>query len=316
MPSNIITNLSAGVGAGASATVRPAVGIEWVINDFGSQHAFVSNVPDLQVSLTDGVLTSICLLDPTTDPGKRTRQYKFYVTRDVYMLVTNTGAAGCNVGYFGEIVQSGLTQSDIITIGALAYGTVQPPVNQSWVITEWGTSAFTGAGDINPACEVGLTDGTLVASRIVLPTMVRGQDKQPEIYINNDVYLNIYSTPGVDFAYTGRRVPPTVISSVTDVVGSGTLDITPPVGDEWVITELGGETWNGGGAPNDYPDFNVSLMVGANLSDILEPGSVATSVRWNTEMRLKIDNTHFLRATEISTANNEFCVSGYLQRSY
>jgi hypothetical protein len=313
--SNLITGISAGVGAAASATLRPAVGIEWLVTDFASQHAFVADVPDLQVSLTDGALTAICVIDPTTDPGKRSRQYKLYVTNDIYMLVTNTGAAGCNVGYFGEIIQPGLTRSDIITIGATAYGIVQPPVNESWVITEWGTSTWS-AGEINPDCEIGLTDGVLILSRMFQSTMVRGQDKQPAIYINNDAYLNVYSTPGVDFAYTGRRVTPTVISSVTDVVGSATLDITPPVGSEWVITEIGAETWAGAGAPANYPDILVSLMVGANLSDILEAGSVDTAVRWNTECILKIDNTHFLRITEISAGNNEVCVSGFVQREY
>lgn len=314
MPSNLITNISLAVGAGGNVDIQPAAGTEWLVEDFVSSAAFVSNVPDLQVSLYDGASACISLLDPTTDPGKRNRQYKFYLTNAVYMRITNTGGAGTNVGYFGEIVRAGLTRSAVATIGAAAGIEIQPPVNETWVITEWGADTWT-AGEINPDVEIGLTDGTLVASRIIQSTMVRGQDKQPEIYINNDVYLYVYSGTGCEFAYCGRRVPPTCISSIQDVAGSANLDIQPPVDQQWVITEIGAETWAGGGAPDNYPDIRVGLRTTGD-SNLLQAGSVGTTIRWNSEMRLKIDNVHFLRIEEISTANNEVCVSGYLDRSF
>ena len=317
MPSNLITNISAAVGAGASIDVRPPVGQEWLVTDFFSDALFVTDVPDLQVSLYDGASACISLRDPTLDPGKRTRQYQFYLTRDNYLRITNTAGVGANVGFTGERVRAGLTVADKVTIGAGAAVDIQPPVGQTWKLTEFGAVAWTvPASDINPNVEIGLTDGTLIASRIVLPTMVRGQDKQPEIYINNTVYLHVFSTPGTDFAYCGRRVPETCISSVVDVVGSATLDIRPTAGQEWVITEIAAETWNGAGAPNDYPDIQVSLIVGADLSNIMEPGSVATSLRWNSDCRIKIDHDHWIRITEISGGNNEVGVSGYIQREY
>lgn len=316
MPSNLITNVSLAVGAGGNVDVRPPVNQEWVINDFASSAAFVANVPDVQVSFYDGAATCISLLDPTTDPGKRGRQYKFYLTRDLYMRITNTGGAGTNVGYYGEIVRAGLTRSGVVAIGAAAGVEIQPPVNETWVITEVGADGWTaGPADINPDIQLGLTDGVLVASRITLETMVRGQDKPLEIYIDNDVYLYVYSTNGCNFAYCGRRVPPTCISSVQDVAGSANLDIQPPVDQQWVITEIGAETWAGGGAPDNYPDIRVGLRAVGD-SNVLHAGSVGTTVRWNTEMKLKIDNEHFLRIEEISTANNEVCVSGYLERSF
>lgn len=316
MPSNLITNVSLAVGAGGNVDVRPAVGQEWLVNDFASSAAFVTNVPDVQVSLYDGATACISLLDPTTNPGKRGRQYKFYLTRNLYMRITNTGGAGTNVGYFGELVTPGLTRSAIVAIGAATGVEIQPPVGETWVITEIGSDTWTaGPADINPDVQLGITDGTLVASRITLETMVRGQDKQLEIYIDNDVYLYAYSGTGCNFAYCGRRVPPTCISSVQDVAGSGNLDIQPPADQQWVITEFAAETWGGGGAPNDYPDIAVALRTTGN-SNVMEAGSVATSLRWNSEMKLKIDNGHFLRIAETSTANNEVGVSGYLERSF
>lgn len=314
MGSNIITGISAAVGAAASITVRPPVGEAWILNDFSSDAAFVAAVPDLQVSLTDGATAAIILMDPTTNPGKRTRQTKLYVTNAIYASIKNTAGGNANIGWFGEKVNVNNVRCGEITIGATSYGTIRPPVGETWMITEWGTTPFTVAGDINPAVEVGLTNGTLVASRFILPTMVRAQDKQPNIIINRDVYLNLYSTPGVEFYYSAIRIPNTCISSVQDVVGSANLDIIPPAGDEYVITDVGAETWAGGGAPDDYPDMNVFLRTTVN-SELLAAGAGA-STRWNTDSILKIDTTHFLRIVETSTANNEVCVSGYLQRSY
>jgi hypothetical protein len=314
MGSNIITGISAAVGAGASITVRPPVGEAWVLYDFSSDVAFVAAVPDMQISLTNGATAAIILMDPTTDAGKRTRQTKLYVTNAIYASIKNTGGGNANLGWFGEKVNPNNVRCGTITIGATSFGVIRPPVGETWIITEWGTTPFTVAGDINPAVEVGLTDGVLVASRFILPTNIRAQNKQPNIVINRNVYLNLYSTPGVEFYYSAIRIPNTAISSVTDVVGSANLDIIPPAGDEWVITDVGAETWAGGGAPNDYPDINVFLRTTAN-SELLVSGAGA-SARWNSDSILKIDTAHFLRIVEVSAGNNEVCVSGYLQRSY
>jgi hypothetical protein len=308
--------MQAAVGAGATVTVRPPVGEEWLITDFSNNAAFVGGVPDVEVSLTDGVNTSICLIDPTTDNGKRGRQYKFYITHDLYMLITNTGGAGSNIGWVGEKVAPNLTRSGIITIAALSNAIIQPPVGETWVITEWGADTWTaGPADINPDCWVGLSDGVSLLSFITDPTMIRGQDKCMEVYIDNAVGLNVYSTPGCNFAYSARRVPNNCISYVTDVAGLATLDVRPTVGEEWYLSEFSGEIWAGGGAPNNYPDLLISLRVGANLSDIFEPPALA-SINWDVACILLADYDHYIRITNNNAANNQVGVSGFLKRSY
>jgi len=314
MGANIMSNIAPAVVAAASTNIRPPVGEAWLVSDFSSDVAFVAGVPDLEVRMTDGATMGIFLRDPTTDPGKRTRQYKLYLTNALYATITNTGGGNANLGFIAERVNINNVRSGEMTIGATSYGIVQPPVGETWEITEWGTNPFTVAGDFNPACEVGLTDGVLILSRITLPTQARAQNKQPRIIINNDVYLNVYSTPGCEFYYSAIRIPETSISSVTDVVGSANLDILPPIGDEWVITEIGAETWAGAGAPADLPDVIASLRTTVN-SEFMENGALL-SVRWNTDAIFKIDRTRYLRITENSAGNNEVCISGYLQRSY
>jgi len=325
MPSNLKTNILVVAVGGNSIDVVPPAGQEWLVTDFFSDALFITDVPDIQVSLYDGASVCISLMDPFTDPGKRTRQYQFYITNTIYLRLKNTAGAGANLGFIGERVKAGLTVSAVVTVGAGAGGAVDiiPPPGQTLKITEWGAVAWTvlPAVDINPNVEIGLTDGTFVDSRIVLPLDVRGQDKQPEIYISDMVYLHVFSTPGTDFAYCGRRVPETCISSIVDIDGAGITpyyDVRPPPGDEWVVTEIGAEgaVWAGAGAPADYPDVLVQLMVAANLSTIMEAGSVATSLRWNSDCRLKIDHDHWVRITDVSGGFNEVCVSGYKQRGY
>lgn len=316
MPSNLITNISAAVGAGASIDIIPPAGQEYLVTDFFSQHAFVANAPDLQVGIYDGANNCISLIDPTTDPGKRTRQYQFYITHDNYLRLTNTGAAGANLGFTGERVRSGLTRTDIVAIGAGLGVEIIPAAGETLLVTEIGVTTWTaGPADINPDVSVGLTDGTLINSIILDPTMVRGQDKQLQIYINMPIHLYVIDTSGGgnNFAYSARRVPVACRSAVLDVVGSATWDIRPAAGEEVVVTELAAETW-AGAAPNGYPDIIVSLMVGANLSDITKAG--AASLRWNSDCILKIDHDHWIRVTENSAANNEVGYSAYLQRGY
>lgn len=316
----VISAMSAAVGAGGTVDVQPAAGVGWLINHVANDVAFVGNVPDLQLAIRDGVVAdAIVTIDPTTDPGNRTRPRELYITNTNWLRITNTGGAGANVAYSGEEVRADTIITDLVAVGAGASTDIQPPAGQTWLITEYGYSVLTLGGDINPDCIVGITDGTLVNSMLIQQTMVRGHDKPQRILIDNTLYLRVTDGTGAAggiFGYSGIRVPETSIGSLTDVVGSATLDIQPPATQEWEILDIGAETWGGAGAPNDYPDIMVSLMVGANLSELLEAGSVATSLLWNQEMRILLTNATFLRITEVSTGNNEVCVLGRLLRQF
>lgn len=317
-----ISNMAAGVGAGGNVDVQPAAGHAYKIIDVGNNAAFVANVPDVQVGIRDAVLAdAILLLDPTTDPGRRVNQLEVYITNGNYLRITNTGGAGSNISYFGEEVNVNNVRADLVAVGAGVFSDIQPPDGEVWKITAWGYSVFTaGPADINPDCIVGQTDGTLVASVIIDQTMVRGQDKKAQWIIDHNNYLRVTDgTAGAGgvFGYSGIRIPQTCISDVQDAIAGGNIDIRPAINTEWVITEIGAELWAGAGAPNNYPEIQVSMIVGANLSEILEGGGVSTPLRWNSEMNLSIDYTHYLRVTNLNGgAANEVAWMGYLRRSY
>jgi len=315
----LVSGMSVGVGAGASIDIQPPAGQEWLIHDLGNSLAFVGNVADISISLRDGVHNDAMLVnDPAIDASRRYRMYLFYITNACYLRVTNTGGAGANISWFGERVRSGLTVSQINTIAAGGNIFIQPLAGQTWEIYYFAADVWTGAGDRNPDVSIGITDGTLIASNIILPTLNTGQDKILHWIIDANTYLRVTDTSGggLDFGFSGQRVQLTSIGGVQDVAGGGTLDIQPPSGQEWVITELSSEQWIAPVAPNTKPDLTVSLRVGANLSTFLEAGSISNCAVWGREWKLALDNTNFLRISNVNVGNNEVGWLGYLKRSY
>lgn len=318
MPSMLITNINAGIAGAAVTNIQPPAGQAWVIYEVGSEEAFVGAQPDLAYAIADGVLTeAIIVIDPTTEAQKGTRAKEIYVTNANYLAITNTAAGAANVGWTGERVDPNLVITDMVTCptGGAGLVDVQPPAGEVWRITEIGSELYNGGAN-HPEVIIGITDGALVASVICREADQRGWFKALDWIIDNNVYLRFTNNAAadVDIAYCGVLIPQASIGSIQDVVGSATLDIQPPAGQEWVITEIAAETW-AGVAPNGYPDIDVSLYDGAVLSEVLEAGA-GVSLGWNRRLLLHIDNATYLRITEVSTGNNEVGILGYLKRSF
>ena len=314
MPSMLVSDMSAAVAGGGGGTIDiiPPAGQAYKIVDFGSDVALVTGVPDLSVALRDAILAdAIVLEDPTTDPGKRVNQQELYIT-PANLRVTNEAAGAANLSYYGERVDPNIVITDLVEIGAGATVHVRPPAGETWKITGLGASAWS-AVDINPDVTVGITDGTLEASIILRAVDIKAQDKVLNWYIDNTTYLCVTDTDGggLVFGFSGIRVAETSIGDVQDIAGAAVLDIQPPATQQWTITEIAAQQFVGG-AGAGYPDMSVSMVVGANLSEILD----VTSIAYNYEMELKIDNTHFLRITDISGINNEVGWLGILDREY
>lgn len=317
MPSMLIGNISAAVAGAAVQNVQPPAGEAWVIYEVGSDTPFVGNQPDLSYGIVDGVLTLADIVqDPTDAPDKGTRPKEIYITNGNYLEITNTAAGNANVGWTGERVDPNKVITDMVTCptAGLGYVDIQPPVGQTWRITEFGAELYDAATD-HPEVSVGITDGALAASIILQEDCDRAQNKALDWIIDNTIYLRVTNSAAadVDVCYSGILIPEASIGSVQDVVGSAVLDIQPPAGQEWVITEIAVQTWTGVPGAADVGDISVSLYDGAVLSELLEP---LASLAWNRKLHIHIDNANYLRITEISTANNEVGILGYLKRSF
>lgn len=316
MPSMLISNISIAIAGAATLDLQPPAGQAWVLREFSSDVAFVGNQPDLAYGIADGVLTLCDIVqDPTTAPQKGGRPKEIYITNANYLTITNTGAQAF-IGYTGERVDPNIVITDMVTspTGAPTYIDVQPPAGETWRITEVGTDTYAGATD-HPEIGFEITDGTLAAD-ILLELCDRGQEKALDWIIDNTIYLRLQNSAAaadVDVAFCGVRIPEASIGSIQTVIGSATLDIQPPAGQEWVVTEIGASVWTGVPGAADVPSIIVSLYDATNLSDILEP---LASLAWNRKLAIHIDNATYLRITETSTGANVVGLLGYLRRTY
>lgn len=316
----VISGMEAALGGGGTFDIQPPAGEAYKITRVESDVAKIGVVSDLSLAIRDATLADAQITDdPSTDPGNRTRPYEIYITNENYLRVTNDAAGNANIAWSGEQVNANNVITDLVEVGAAGDTDIQPPEGETWMVTEFAYSVRTVAGDLNPDVIVRITDGTLVASMIIQETNIRGHDKQQRWLIDNDTYLRVSDGTvggGGIFGYCGIRVPMVSIGSIQDVVGSATLDIQPPATEEWEIFEIAAETWAGGGVPNNNPNITVHLMVGANLAEVMEAGSVIVSPGWGEELKLLLSNDTFLRITEVSTGNNEVGILGRLLREF
>jgi hypothetical protein len=311
---NLISVNQAAVGAGASWTVRPPVGEAWEINIVGSDQAFVTGVPDVEIHYTDGAKDAIMVLDPTTDPGKR-RLYKFIITRDVYLSIKNTAAGAAVLSVSGKKVNPFNARAGIVTLGAGGTYDLDPGTTAIRVFEMGGSVWTVGPADVNPNLTITATDGTLVASKLFDPTMTCGQDKALDIPISHDCRLLITDTGGggCDFAWCGMVSEFEVISDVQDIGAGANLDFRPTDGYEVTITLVGGETWTALGAPADVPNMSTSNYNGTNASQFLKAGP---SFLWDSLLDIKINNTNRLRLNNSAGGNSELSFFGYVTRKY
>lgn len=318
--SNTITAISVNVGAGASVDFQPAAGQAWEINIVSSNNVFVGNVPDVQVLMKKGVATAIMLRDPTVDPGNRGRMHKWLVTNTVFLSVTNTGGAGAEIGIIGKKTNPFNVLSDVLPIGAGATIHVDPGSNNDMMVYEMGNSVFTaGPADINPNVLVVYDNLTLATAVIWDPANIFGHDKQQMIPVSHALQLNVTDSGGAgcNFAFSAEKLSLGKVKFTYQTVAPGAdMDVIPPAGEEWLMSVIASSILAGGGAPNDYPDVNAMILIGANESHILEAGSVATSLLWNALFSIAIDNANRLRAHNANVGGQDVCIAGILSREY
>lgn len=320
MPSMLVSNVSVQVLAAANLDLQPPAGQGWVLREFSSDVPFVGDQADLAVGIIDApvvhTLANI-IQDPTDRADKGLRPKEIYITNGNHVQFTNTGA-NAYIGYTGERVDPNMIITDIVTCptGGLGYVDIQPPAGETWRITEFGAELY-DAGTDNPEVTVAITNGTIFDAVILQELCDRAQVKALDWIIDNNIYLRVTNTAAaadVDVAFCGVLFPFASIGSIQEVAGSATLDIQPPAGQQWLVTEIGAEEWTGVPGAADVPNITVSLYDGTNLSDILEFG--APSLAWNRKLNIQIDNDTYLRITEVSTNVNEVGILGYLERSY
>lgn len=186
-------------------------------------------------------------------------------------------------------------------VGGGATTDIQPAAGMGYCVTEI-TSDQAQVGGV-PDISAALRDGVLTDAIMILDptTEVQKAGRAKRLYISNTNYLRVTNT-AVGAAVIGRigfQVRADIIrSDIQTAPNGGTVDIQPPVGEVWWVTEIGAETMN---ATNEL-DATVSLIDGVTNTAIMRNG--ARDIGWDS-CNWYIDNNIYLRLAPIGAADND-----------
>lgn len=317
MPTMQISGLEAAVGGAATFDIQPAAGSAYCITDFFSDQAFVGDVPDVQVSLRDGVhADAIVILDPTTAVQKQYRPKELYINNTTYLRVTNTAAGAAVIGWSGHYVSPDIVMTQIVTAPNGATVDVQPTAAQgTWRVTEIGCEVMNASNW--PDITALLIDGTVNTAMAADGARNLLWPKLLNWYIDNALYLRFAPIAGADrdVGISAIRVPKVVFGAAFAIGAGATVAIQPAVGQDAVVTGMAGSVW-AGVAPAGSPDATVELTDGATPSMVCEPGSTSDSLIHNRAYAIEINNAMYLQVTDTAGGGANFAYCGYYTRQF
>jgi len=204
---------------------------------------------------------------------------------------------------------------------------IQPPVGEDWEVTDLGSSAIVGAATAGvPNIVAGIfnatigVNGSMRFSSLATPH-VRGWANPGKWYINNANYLQIINPEiaALNLTATVRRAriyPPTEISNVISgtetLIATGVSTIRPPVGEDWVITDIGSSRWVGA-QPNGLPNVEVRLTNGISPALVM---SGANARGWFKPLEMYLNRNTWLTLTNPAGAGATVSWSGHKIKKY
>ena len=165
----------------------------------------------------------------------------------------------------------------IAAIGGAGTTDVTPAAGAAYCITE----VFSNQAQANgvPDISLDLRDGVLTDAVILIDQATELQkDRRKEIYITNVTYLRITNTAAgaAVIGWMGHQVRADNVRTYIVTAPNGAfVDVQPPLGEVWKVTEIGAETMN---ATNEL-DAVVSLIDGVTNTAIMRDG--ALDIGWD-----------------------------------
>ena len=214
-----------------------------------------------------------------------------------------------------------MTRSDVQLVGAGGNLDVLPGVGFDFEVTEIGSSVWVGVPPNSvPQVDVGLFDGVIGPAFFLQSTDIRGWSRRQGFNLNSLNYLRLTNPAGAgaNVSYTGRVIraygaaPSAVISDLQTIGIGANMDIIPPAGSEYKITDIGASIWIGG-APANLPDCTVSIFDGVNAANFMTGANVRG---WDKPLELYYNTANYIRITNTNAAPNVLAISGVITRLF
>lgn len=190
-------------------------------------------------------------------------------------------------------------------VGGGANIDVQPAAGNAYRITDFFSDpAF--VGDV-PDMSVAIADGVLADCLLMEdPTTVVQKARAKELFITNTNFLTLINNAAgaANLGWTGHQVPVGIVrTDIYTAPSGGFVNIRPPAGEVWLVTEIAAETMNA----SNWPDLTLYLTDGTNVVSMMADG--ARNLVWPKKFNLYLSNTLWLRAEPIAAADNDVAVS-------
>ncbi len=209
--------------------------------------------------------------------------------------------------------------SNIVAIGGGATYDIRPPVGQDWEITDIGFSHWAGVPPASvPAINVSIFNGVLRSLLLSLAN-IRGWLRKQKLSINNTTYVRLTNPGAAGNASFSAKVikdygtgTSSVISDIVSLGAGITYAVRPPVGQEWLINDVGSSIWLGA-LPAAVPDVTIDITDGVSLAALAN----ATNGRgWDQELNIYINNANYVLLTNTSGGLASVSFSGVVARDF
>lgn len=218
--------------------------------------------------------------------------------------------------------------STIQTVLAGASYNLIPPLGEDWEVTDLGSSAMVGVPALGvPNIVAGIFNAAIGVNALFKNTSaanphVRGWQHPPSLHINNSNYLRVTNPEAgpLNLAISARRskrygpniLQSSVISGTQTLIAGGVATIRPPVGQDWLIREVGSSRWVGA-QPAGLPNVEIRLTDGVNAALIADG---TNSIGWLEPLKLHLNNTVYMTLTNPAGAGATVGWSGLIARQY
>jgi hypothetical protein len=213
--------------------------------------------------------------------------------------IVSVGISAKIVGTYGPGQASGVVSG--IATGAVAVP-IQPPVGEDWLVTHVGSSVWAGASPNQiPNTHVDITQGANLATIANDTIASRGWGEPMNLHLNNTAFATLTPAGAMTVCWSAKKTKKYGPNGTSDVISATsitpvatTVDYQPPVGEEWLITNIGCNAAFTAGVPTVL----VNLIDAAGNITIAQ---ISTANKgWFNEMAILLNNTNWLRLTAVA----------------